>query len=375
MSIFYKFRIYCETDNKWEYIWDTVAPTICPTTSGHTVNSNSVNFIEEINSKTIDNTDVDYKVNEKAVLCDTTNGNIDVYLRKASKNENNISIIKKIHANYTLTIHSYDNTELIDASPTKVLTVDKSIAILQSDGTKWITKTISDLSVDVENNIKNTIFSENKGDLIIDTGDDFNILPVGTNNQILMADSTQVTGIKWVSSDTSTQTLTNKTLTATTNNITANGLRSSTTTVNVSAATAPTSGEVLKATSSTSAIWQKSPYNIVIPIFTNTSHEKSTSSLTYITVAHFIFDGTTRAGTPTNIKVSFRTNTGTKADIRIYDVTNSTQITEKKNIGGSLQILDFPSIGPVSSSEAIWEVQILNSVGNTTYISSVIINF
>ena len=56
--------------------------------------------------------------------------------------------------------------------------------------------------------------------------------------------------------DTSTQTLTNKTLTDATNTITANGLRSATTTVSVSSATAPSSGQVLTATGSTTATWQ-----------------------------------------------------------------------------------------------------------------------
>lgn len=53
-----------------------------------------------------------------------------------------------------------------------------------------------------------------------------------------------------------TETLTNKTLTAASNNITANSLRSATTTVSVNAATAPTSGQVLTATSDTTATWQ-----------------------------------------------------------------------------------------------------------------------
>ena len=55
---------------------------------------------------------------------------------------------------------------------------------------------------------------------------------------------------------TGTQTLTNKTITATTNNVVAKSLHSATTVVGVSTATAPTSGQVLTATSSTVATWQ-----------------------------------------------------------------------------------------------------------------------
>ena len=58
-----------------------------------------------------------------------------------------------------------------------------------------------------------------------------------------------------VGTDT-TQTLTNKTMTSTTNNITSKSLHSATTIIDVSASTAPTSGQVLTATSSTVATWQ-----------------------------------------------------------------------------------------------------------------------
>ena len=56
--------------------------------------------------------------------------------------------------------------------------------------------------------------------------------------------------------DTNVQTLTNKTLTDSTNNIMARSLKSATTTIDVSSATAPSNGQVLTATSSTLATWQ-----------------------------------------------------------------------------------------------------------------------
>jgi hypothetical protein len=52
------------------------------------------------------------------------------------------------------------------------------------------------------------------------------------------------------------QTLTNKTMTGATNTLTASLLKSATTEIDVSAATAPTNGQVLTATSSTTATWQ-----------------------------------------------------------------------------------------------------------------------
>ena len=55
---------------------------------------------------------------------------------------------------------------------------------------------------------------------------------------------------------TNTQTLTNKTITATNNNIAAKSLHSATTIIDVAAATAPTTGQVLTATGNTTATWQ-----------------------------------------------------------------------------------------------------------------------
>jgi len=46
MSTFYK--IYCETDSKWEYEWGNTPITVCPINGGHAVNSNSVSDLEEI---------------------------------------------------------------------------------------------------------------------------------------------------------------------------------------------------------------------------------------------------------------------------------------------------------------------------------------
>ena len=53
-----------------------------------------------------------------------------------------------------------------------------------------------------------------------------------------------------------TDTLTNKTMTGATNTLTASVLKSATTEISISGATAPSNGQVLTATSSTTATWQ-----------------------------------------------------------------------------------------------------------------------
>jgi hypothetical protein len=62
---------------------------------------------------------------------------------------------------------------------------------------------------------------------------------------------------------TDIQTLTNKTITSASNNVTAKGLHSATTTVSVALSPAPSSGQVLTALSSNAAIWQTHEYGDV----------------------------------------------------------------------------------------------------------------
>lgn len=41
-----KYRIYCTTENKWEYVTSLTEPSECPTDSNHTIDSNSITVVE-----------------------------------------------------------------------------------------------------------------------------------------------------------------------------------------------------------------------------------------------------------------------------------------------------------------------------------------
>lgn len=88
-------------------------------------------------------------------------------------------------------------------------------------------------------------------------------LVIGTDVQAYDADlsnwATKTAPSGTVVGDTDVQSLTNKTLTDSTNSITATSLRTATTSVDVAAAAAPTSGQILRATNSTTATWQALP--------------------------------------------------------------------------------------------------------------------
>jgi hypothetical protein len=50
MSSVYKYRVYCNTDSKYEYVWNTTAPTTCPTNTGHSINTGTISIVDEVST-------------------------------------------------------------------------------------------------------------------------------------------------------------------------------------------------------------------------------------------------------------------------------------------------------------------------------------
>lgn len=47
------YKLWCATDSKWEYVWSTIVPTACPTNAVHTIDTDSIVVIEEVNATEI----------------------------------------------------------------------------------------------------------------------------------------------------------------------------------------------------------------------------------------------------------------------------------------------------------------------------------
>jgi hypothetical protein len=42
-----KYKVYCETDNKWECVIASAEPTVCPTNGAHTLRAGSANILDK----------------------------------------------------------------------------------------------------------------------------------------------------------------------------------------------------------------------------------------------------------------------------------------------------------------------------------------
>jgi len=196
MSRLYKYRLYCTTDEKWEYIWAENAPTTCPTNVSHTVNSNSIGALEDIKSGLITDADSPYLLQRTAVICDTTSGNITINLPKVSRNKLVYLVIHKRVAANTVTIDPA-GSETIDGNSTLDITSATTSVVLESDGTEWNTVTLNPTTQIID--IEDIIISEAKGDIMIDNGEEIGRLALGTNGQILRVDTSEELGVKWYS--------------------------------------------------------------------------------------------------------------------------------------------------------------------------------
>lgn len=283
-----KYRLYCNTSAQWEYLFSTTTPTSCPINAGHTINTNSIQIIDNITVVSLTNSDSPYPLSQSSTFCNTNAGNIIINLPKASKATNMKYMIKKTDATNSVIIIPNGN-ELIDGISTKTLTSLNDTIVIQSNGVGWTNIGFYDLTI-IDDHNAISIDSRQKGDILIDNGKELIPLSVGGDNYILLADSSQQTGIKWSTLNHSfllngginthtqidthiasssgihgisgtmvginnIQTLINKTLTNNTNIIRCTQLATTGPNIVIDSSTNPTNGQALIAITNTTANW------------------------------------------------------------------------------------------------------------------------
>jgi len=85
MTTLYKYRIYCITDSKYEYVWSEEPPLTCPTNTSDTIDLNSITIIEKIDSNEV-------KVKEEST---TTGGNFATTTLKMTAIKNTTTSVSK----------------------------------------------------------------------------------------------------------------------------------------------------------------------------------------------------------------------------------------------------------------------------------------
>lgn len=153
-----------------------------------------------------------------------------------------------------------------------------------------------------------------------------------------------------------TQSLTNKTLNDDTNTIRANSLKSATTTISVDSATAPVTGQVLTATSDTTATWQtitsggSTNCQLLFPSYylngSYTDYATTTNTTARffkfniynnITVNSLTFRSST-VTTPGTVKFGFYSEDGQTKLLEVTSATINTSTTYKLSLGSSLSL-------------------------------------
>lgn len=49
----FKYRVYCNTEDKYEYIWNDILPTICPSNVAHTIDTNTISIIDTLETNSV----------------------------------------------------------------------------------------------------------------------------------------------------------------------------------------------------------------------------------------------------------------------------------------------------------------------------------
>lgn len=129
-----KYRIYCTTDNKDEFVISDQAPTVCPTDNGHSVDLESVSIVDE--SPELDGTAVDlplaeYKKTKKQAIDNRTrelivsgitfNGVLFSSSETAQRNWLALDQFKAFHT-YPVAVTAEDDSEVTFADATEVST-------------------------------------------------------------------------------------------------------------------------------------------------------------------------------------------------------------------------------------------------------------
>ena len=105
--------------------------------------------------KTFDDTPYTATAVEKTINVDTSGGNVTIALPTAVGISDTVYIIHKTTSDANTVTIDPDGTETVDFTSTKVLSSEGSSAVIRSDGSNWITTTLSYAGANILDNVTN----------------------------------------------------------------------------------------------------------------------------------------------------------------------------------------------------------------------------
>lgn len=159
------------------------------------INHVAVSTVFNRNVMEITDRDSPFKITRSSIKCDSSNGNITVKMPKASRNNNIAFAIKKTSSANIVNITTH-NEDKINGLTTYTLTSNYETIIVISDGDNW-NITSSEIQLSNIETFTFTTITDEKGDLVVDNGITQEALSVGTDGQVLIADSNSIIGVKY----------------------------------------------------------------------------------------------------------------------------------------------------------------------------------
>jgi hypothetical protein len=183
------YRLYCNTEGTFGHVWGHSPPTKCPYDSGHEINPKSQVPIMYKTIKAISADDSPYYICKEFLHCDTTGGQIEIYLANCSVLNTPSVYVTKTNGDNDILVYD-NNKDLI-----QTITDSDKIYKFINDTNNWYARLLDDTPEDGYglNLNETTSIIHNKGDLM--TND--TILPIGNDGDYLSADSSVSRGMKW----------------------------------------------------------------------------------------------------------------------------------------------------------------------------------
>lgn len=195
MSIIYKYRIYCKTDEKFEYVWDTTPPTICPIDGGHSVESASVLAIDKNFLRTITADHSPFYYNSFYTLVDTSLGDVDINFPYTELSKGVMIFIQRAQGSAgNITLNAFAGDTVESGATYNIATNDFSTCIFSASGNDWQLIGIEQEKVlEPENKVREyPLLSENSGSILVSDGLEYIPLTIDGDGKTLVSTNNEL---------------------------------------------------------------------------------------------------------------------------------------------------------------------------------------